>query len=230
MKLPDRIRDVAGPEPADAGIEAVAATRFPAYSVADLLANRIPKGFAVADVTVRDTLSETTIDVELQRFATMGEADDRQKISNRDLGARRRGGASRPGRAPAGEAVTVEIDRLRWKAGPSGQRIREWTLRERPGRAHSPVGTRATAAVVSFGDGLVRWSVTFHRYVPRKPLEMRTRRNETTGADVDVPPPPIIPERVVSGRIAIEDGKLEAVMLEAQALCEQTVTAGRPTS
>lgn len=130
------------------------------------------------------------------------------------------------------KSVTGET---RWKprsilAGLSMEEA-EFALREKPGSSFPPVATRATAAVVPDMDWRtngVLWGVTFHRYVPRNPLEMRTVRNQTTGADVEVPPPPSIPEQKVNGRIPVQDEDLAAAMEEGRRLCEETVAAGRP--
>ena len=84
MKLSDRIGDVPVPgadrifTTGDAGAEITFAPG--AHRVAQSIDGRIPRRFAISDVTVRDTLSEATIDVELVGFATVGEADDRQRI------------------------------------------------------------------------------------------------------------------------------------------------------
>lgn len=106
----------------------------------------------------------------------------------------------------------------------------EFQLREKPGSSFPPVTTRATAAVIPDMDWRtngVLWGVTFHRYTPRKPLEMRSVRNATMGTEVLVPPPPIIEERKVNGRIRdVQD--LAAAVAEGRKRCEETITAGRP--
>lgn len=107
----------------------------------------------------------------------------------------------------------------------------EVALREKPGPSYPPVTTRATAAVVPDMDWRtngVLWGVTFHRYVPRNPLEMRTKRNETMGTEVAVPPPPMIDERKVNGRIPVQGDGLAAAMEEGRKRCEETIAAGRP--
>jgi hypothetical protein len=106
----------------------------------------------------------------------------------------------------------------------------EFQLREKPGSSFPPVATKATAAVIPDMDWRangVLWGVRFHRYVPQKPLEMRTKRNETMGTETLVPPPPIIEERKVNGRIRdVQD--LEAAIAEGRKLCEETIAKGRP--
>ena len=123
-----------------------------------------------------------------------------------------------------------------WKRRPmlGGLAIEEAeiSLREKPGQKYPPVTTRASAAVAPDMDWKtngVLYGVTFHRYVPRNPLEMRTKRNETTGADMEIPPPPEIPERKISGRVYVRDGEaLESAMKEARQICEEFLRAGRP--
>ena len=117
----------------------------------------------------------------------------------------------------------------RWKPIPGGIGT-EFALRERPGQKYPPVTTRATAAVISYGDGWIRWAVTFHPYKPRNPLEMRTKRNETYGRDEEIPPPPSIDRKDVTGRIKIGEAGAEAARQEAKELCEETVRAGRSAS
>lgn len=106
----------------------------------------------------------------------------------------------------------------------------EWTLREKPGAKHAPVTTRASASVVPDMDWRtngVLWGVTFHRYSPKNPLEMRTVTNRTMGTTVEVPPPPGIPEQKISGRIR-DVSELAAAMAEGRKRCEETIEAGRP--
>lgn len=106
----------------------------------------------------------------------------------------------------------------------------EVALREKPGASYPPVGTKATAAVIPDMDWKangVLYGVTFHRYVPRNPLEMRTKRNETMGTEVAIPPPPIIEERKVNGRIR-DVADLEAAISEGKKRCEEIIQKGRP--
>lgn len=132
----------------------------------------------------------------------------------------------------AAASATKEI---RWKRRPiiAGlfAELAEVALRERPGQKYPPVATRATAAVVPDFDWRtngVLWGVTFHRYTPTKPLEMRVKRNETTGQDVEIPPPPAIDEKKLGGRLPVEGEDLAAAMREGKKRCEDAITAGRP--
>lgn len=115
----------------------------------------------------------------------------------------------------------------KWTPIPGGIGT-EYALREKPGAGHAPVTTRATAAIISYGDGWMRWAVTFHAYTPKKPLEMRTKTNRTMGTEVEIPPPPSIPKRVVQGVIPYEENGVETARQEAKKRCEETVEKGRP--
>lgn len=106
----------------------------------------------------------------------------------------------------------------------------EWALREKPGTAEKPVSTAAAASVapdMDWRSNGVLWGVVFRRYVPRNPLEMRTITNQTTGREMEVPPPSIIPERKLGGRVPVQGEDLAGAMKEAKQLCEETVKAGR---
>lgn len=107
----------------------------------------------------------------------------------------------------------------------------EWTLREKPGEKYPPVTTRVSAAVVPDMDWRtngVLFGVTFHRYTPKNPLEMRAVTNRTMGTTVEVPPPPSIDERKVNGRIHVQGDDLTAAMQEGRKRCEEIIQTGRP--
>ena len=124
------------------------------------------------------------------------------------------------------------MSEVRWKSHPTlaGVPIHTATvqLRERPGPSYPPVGTRAELAVLPDLERSVRWMVVFRKYVPQRPLQARVKVNETTRQEIEVPPPPIIPERRVGDRISYEPGGIEAAIQEAKKRCEETARAGRP--
>lgn len=106
-------------------------------------------------------------------------------------------------------------------------------LHEKPGAGWPPVATKATASVAPDFDWRtngVLWGVTFHRYTPKRPLEPREKRNETTGVVEKIPPPPIIPERKVGGRVPVQGEEipdLRGAILAARHLAELAIRAGR---
>lgn len=126
----------------------------------------------------------------------------------------------------------------RWKKSPimGGLYLleAEFYLTEVPARGHHSVTTRAHATVAPDFDWRtngVLWGVVFRRYVPKDPLMPREIRNRTTGEIESKPPPPIIPERNVGGRVQVsgaDDAALWGAIEEAKYRCDQTVKGGRP--